>query len=116
MIKRIKDKWGIENNSQFTIILIVFAVTGSVSAKLSGPTAEYFEIETTQPAHLNLSRLPSRVAPHYSDASLTIKLPVRYFPRNLCLLQLPLLERPAGRLRPSQGYSRFSPRLGTLQS
>ena len=73
-------------------------------------------LSTTQPAHLNLSRLPSREAPHYSDASLTIKLPVRYFPRNLCLLQLPLLEHPAGRLRPSQGYSRFSPRLGTLLS
>ena len=46
MIKRIKNKWGIENNFQFAIILIVFAVTGSVSAKLSGPTAEYFEIDS----------------------------------------------------------------------
>ena len=46
MIKRIKDKWGIENNFQFAVILVVFAVTGSVSAKLSGPTAEYFEIDS----------------------------------------------------------------------
>ncbi|MEC7478849.1 MAG: DUF6787 family protein [Bacteroidota bacterium] len=46
MIRRIKNKWGIENNFQFAIILIVFAVTGSVSAKLSGPTAEYFEIDS----------------------------------------------------------------------
>lgn len=46
MLKRIKNKWGIENNFQFAIILIVFAVTGSVSAKLSGPTAEYFEIDS----------------------------------------------------------------------
>ena len=46
MIKRIKNKWRIENNFQFAVILIVFAVTGSVSAKLSGPTAEYFEIDS----------------------------------------------------------------------
>ncbi|PDH52884.1 MAG: diacylglyceryl transferase [Cryomorphaceae bacterium MED-G14] len=45
-MKRIKDKWGIENNFQFAVILVVFAVTGSVSAKLSGPTAEYFEIDS----------------------------------------------------------------------
>ena len=45
MIKRIKDKWGIENNFQFIIILIVFAVTGSVSAKISGPIAQYFELD-----------------------------------------------------------------------
>ena len=73
-------------------------------------------LSTTQPAHLNLSRLPSREAPHYSDASLTIKLPVRYFPRNLYPLQLPLLEGLAGRLLPAQGCSRFSQRLGTLPS
>ena len=59
---------------------------------------------------------PSKEAPHYSDASLTIKLPVRYFPRNLCLLQLPLLGGLGGRLRPAQGYSRFSSRLGMLLS
>ena len=46
MIKRIKDKWGIENNFQFIIILIVFAVTGSVSAKISGPIAQYFELDS----------------------------------------------------------------------
>ena len=73
-------------------------------------------LSTTQPAHLNLSRLPSREAPHYSDASLTIKLPVRYFPRNLYPLQLPLLEGLAGRLLPAQGCSRFSQRLGTRPS
>ena len=70
-------------------------------------------LSTTQPAHLNLSRLLPREAPHYSDASLTIKLPVRYFPRNLCPPQLPSLGGPAGRLQLAQGYSRFSSRLGT---
>jgi len=29
---------------------------------------------------------------------------VRYFPRNLCPLQLPLLGGLGGRLRPAQGY------------
>ena len=73
-------------------------------------------LSTTQPAHLNLSRLLPREAPHYSDASLSIKLPVRYFPRNLIPLQLPLLGGLEGRLRPAQGYSRFSSRLGMLLS
>ena len=73
-------------------------------------------LSTTQPAHLNLSRLLSREAPHYSDASLTIKLPVRYFPRNLCPPQLPSLGGLGGRLQLAQGYWRFSSRLGTRPS
>ena len=40
-------------------------------------------LSTTQPAHLNLYRRPSKEAPHYSDASLTIKLPARYFLRKM---------------------------------
>ena len=54
-------------------------------------------LSTTQPAHQNLSRLPPREAPHYSDASLTIKLPVRYFPRNLRLRQVPRVWDLSGR-------------------
>jgi len=46
MIERIKKKWGIENNFQSIIILIVFAVTGSVSALFTGPITEYFNITT----------------------------------------------------------------------
>lgn len=46
MIERIKKKWEIENNFQFIIILVVFAVTGSVSAKVSGPIAEFFELDS----------------------------------------------------------------------
>lgn len=45
MIDRIKKKWGIENNFQFIVILIVFAVTGSASAGISGPIADYFELD-----------------------------------------------------------------------
>ena len=40
-------------------------------------------LSTTQPAHLNLYRRLSKEAPHYSDASLTIKLPERYFLRKM---------------------------------
>ena len=46
MIERIKKKWEIENNFQFIIILVVFAVTGSVSAMVSGPIAEFFELDS----------------------------------------------------------------------
>ena len=45
MIERIKKKWGIENSFQFIVILIVFAVTGSASAGVSGPIADYFELD-----------------------------------------------------------------------
>tara|TARA_B100000900_G_scaffold348831_1_gene314713 strand:- start:316 stop:669 length:354 start_codon:yes stop_codon:yes gene_type:complete len=45
MIQRIKNKWGIENNFQIIIILVVFAVTGSVSALFSGPIAEYLKLD-----------------------------------------------------------------------
>ena len=45
MIQKIKNKWGIENNFQVIIILIVFAVTGSVSAWFSGPLAEYLKLD-----------------------------------------------------------------------
>ena len=45
MIDRIKKKWGIENSFQFIVILIVFAVTGSASAGISGPIADYFELD-----------------------------------------------------------------------
>ena len=46
MIQKIKNKWGIENNFQVIIILIVFAVTGSVSAWFSGPLAEYLKLDS----------------------------------------------------------------------
>ena len=45
MIDRIKKKWRIENSFQFIVILIVFAVTGSASAGISGPIADYFELD-----------------------------------------------------------------------
>ena len=40
MIKYLKKKWGITSNFQMVIIFIVFAITGSVSAKLASPVLE----------------------------------------------------------------------------
>ena len=51
MIQKIKNKWGIENNFQVIIILIVFAVTGSVSAWFSGPLAEYLKLDGLNVLH-----------------------------------------------------------------
>jgi hypothetical protein len=51
MIEKLKKKWGIDTLFQFFIIFIVFGVTGSVSAKLSGPVTEY----------LNLNSLPTLI-------------------------------------------------------
>ena len=39
-MKRLKEKWGITDNWQITVILIVFAITGSTAAKFAGPITE----------------------------------------------------------------------------
>ena len=39
-MKKLKEKWGIKSNFQLVIILIVFAITGSTSAAISGPTID----------------------------------------------------------------------------
>ena len=37
MIKSLKKKWGVTSNRQLVVIFVVFAITGSVSAKLATP-------------------------------------------------------------------------------
>ena len=39
-MKRLKEKWGIKSNFQFIIILIIFAVTGSLSVWVVKPILE----------------------------------------------------------------------------
>ena len=36
-MKKLKERWGITSNLQIVIIFIVFGITGSVSAYISGP-------------------------------------------------------------------------------
>ena len=43
-MRELKKRWGIESNIQFTIILIVFAITGSASAWLSKPVCLWLGI------------------------------------------------------------------------
>ena len=45
MIKRLKKKWGINSNAQLVVIFIVFAITGSVSAKLATPLLNFLGVE-----------------------------------------------------------------------
>ena len=45
MIKRLKKKWGISSNTQLVVIFIVFAITGSVSAKLATPLLNFLGVE-----------------------------------------------------------------------
>lgn len=40
MIKKLKERWGITSNFQIVIIFIVFGITGSVSAYISGPLTD----------------------------------------------------------------------------
>ncbi len=43
-MKRLKAKWQIESNWQLFVIFVVFAITGSSSAKFAGPVTEFFGI------------------------------------------------------------------------
>src|SRR5690554_5736836 len=43
-MNRLKQRWGIDSNFQIVLILIVFAVTGSTSAKLAGPLCDFLGI------------------------------------------------------------------------
>ena len=40
-MNRLKEKWGIKSNFQLVIILIVFAITGSISALISSPIINF---------------------------------------------------------------------------
>jgi hypothetical protein len=43
-MKKLKERWGIETNGRFLIILVVFAITGTLSAKLAKPLVEYINL------------------------------------------------------------------------
>ena len=43
-MKNLKKHWGISSNFQFVIIFVVFAINGSLSAKISGFAMNYFGI------------------------------------------------------------------------
>ena len=45
MLKKLKDKWGISTPFQLIIVFIVFGVTGSVAAKISGPIVSLLPID-----------------------------------------------------------------------
>ena len=46
-MKKLKDKWNITSNLQLTIILIVFAITGSLSLVVSEPILEILGIKSS---------------------------------------------------------------------
>lgn len=43
-MNKLKARWGITTNWQVFVILLVFAVTGSTSAKFAGPVTDFFGI------------------------------------------------------------------------
>lgn len=43
-MNKLKERWNIASNWQILVILLVFALTGSSSAKLAGPVCEFFGI------------------------------------------------------------------------
>ena len=45
-MKKLKERWGITSNFQIVIIFIVFGITGSVSAYISGPLTNIIKGES----------------------------------------------------------------------
>lgn len=45
-MEKLKERWGIEQNWQIIIILIVFAVTGSTASFIGKPILAFFNITT----------------------------------------------------------------------
>ncbi|MEE2771234.1 MAG: DUF6787 family protein [Bacteroidota bacterium] len=45
---KLKERWGIDSNWQLLVIFIVFAITGSTSAKLAGPLCEFIGISSEE--------------------------------------------------------------------
>ena len=43
-MNRLKNKWGIQSNSQLILIFIVFGITGSLSVRLAKPVLEFLNI------------------------------------------------------------------------
>ncbi len=44
-MKKLKEKWGIESNFHLIIILIVFSITGSLSAWAAKPLTDFVGLE-----------------------------------------------------------------------
>ncbi len=44
-MEKLKKRWGIENNLQLILILVVFAVTGSSSVKLAEPVLHWVGLQ-----------------------------------------------------------------------
>ena len=45
-MKNFKERWNIDSNLQLTIIIIVFAITGSSSVKLATPLIEFIGLSS----------------------------------------------------------------------
>lgn len=45
-MKKLKERWGIENNWEIIVILIVFSVTGSTASYIGKPILNYLNITT----------------------------------------------------------------------
>ena len=57
MLKYLKEKWNISSNFQLFIIFIVFAITGTTSAKLADPLLELLNIYPSNFDNVKLGNL-----------------------------------------------------------
>ncbi len=65
-MNKLKERWGIDSNSQLIVIFVVFAITGSSAAKLAAPVCEFFGIyKETSPWYIYWSVRIALIFPLY---------------------------------------------------
>jgi hypothetical protein len=67
MFQRLKKKWKIETNTQLVIIFIVFAITGSASAKLAVPMLNFIGVQP-----VGFEKIPLGIVLYYTIRILVI--------------------------------------------
>ena len=45
-MRKLKQRWGLKSNIQFMLVLIVFAITGTASARCAAPITEWLGLAT----------------------------------------------------------------------
>jgi hypothetical protein len=65
MLKKLKDRWGIDKNHQVILILIVFAITGSSIVYVRRPIFELLGVDGNTPLYFTIPLYVLVVFPTY---------------------------------------------------
>ncbi|RXQ97587.1 diacylglyceryl transferase [Ancylomarina salipaludis] len=65
MLQKLKNRWKIESNFQFILILITFSVTGSLAVMVRRPIFEYLSIDSTTSLWIKIPMSILIITPSY---------------------------------------------------